>query len=83
MLISEESLAKAQVQSFLWSLTEDDNWSLFERNGFVGASTLDLPIIRRNLSTWFAEAAALYPQEDSAAAPSPAAGDETSEDASE
>lgn len=83
MLISEESLAKAEVQSFLWSLTEDDNWSLLERNGFVGASTLDLPIIRRNLSTWFAEAAALYPQEDSAFAPSPAAGDETSEDASE
>lgn len=80
MLISEESLAKAQVQSFLWRLTDDDNWPLLEQEGFVGASTLDLPIIRRNLSTWFADAEALYPQEDS---DSESAGDETSEDTSE
>lgn len=86
MLISEESLAKAQVQSFLWSLADDDNWSLLEREGFVGASTLDLPIIRRNLATWFAEAEALYPQVDSAVDSNDeneSAGDETSEDASE
>ena len=86
MLISEESLAKAQVQSFLWSLTDDDNWSLLERNGFVGASTLDLPIIRRNLSTWFAAAEALYQQADGAAEAgdeSAAAAAESSEDASE
>lgn len=86
MLISEESLAKAQVQSFLWSLTDDDNWSLLERNGFVGASTLDLPIIRRNLSTWFAEAQALYQQAegDAEAGDGNAASEaESSEDASE
>lgn len=82
MLISEESLAKAQAQSFLWSLAADENWSLLEREGFVGASTLDLRIVRRNLLTWFAEAEAQYPQEGSESG----SGDEnssTSEDASE
>ncbi len=79
MLISEESLAKAQAQSFLWRLTDDDNWALLERNGFVGASTLDLPIIRRNFSSWFAEAEALYQQAGGAAV----AGNESSEDSSE
>ena len=84
LLISEESLANAQVQSFLWRLADNDNWSLLEREGFVGASTLDLPIIRRNLATWFAQAEAAYPQDDSAADSSNGdAGDETSEDASE
>ena len=84
MLISEQALAKAQVQSFLWRLADDDNWSLLEREGFVGAHSLDLPIIRRNLATWFAQAAAAYPQGDSVAE----SGDgdeaaESSEDASE
>ena len=66
LLISEKSLAESPVQSFLWSLAADDNWALLEREGFVGSSTLDLRIIRRNLLTWFAEAEAQYPQEDSA-----------------
>ena len=86
MLISEESLAKAQVQAFLWSLSEEDNWSLLEREGFVGTSALDLPVIRRNLTTWFAEAEALYPQDGAALDSSDdnePAGDESSEDASE
>ena len=83
MLISEQSLAKRQVQSFLWRLTDEDNWSLLERNGFVGASTLDLPVVRRNLSTWFAQAEAQYPPaEDGASDENASAGDETSEDAS-
>ncbi len=81
MLVSEESLAKAEVQSFLWSLTEENNWSLLERNGFVGASPLDLPIIRRNLATWFAEAETLHPQGTSDA--DSGAEGESSEDASE
>lgn len=84
LLISEESLAKARAQSFLWSLADDDNWSLLEREGFVGVSTLDLPIIRRNLATWFAQAEALHPPEDDASESSDGdAGDEASEDASE
>ncbi len=82
LLISEESLAQSQVQSFLWRLTDEDNWSLLERNGFVGASALDLPIIRRNLTTWFAQAEAQYPAEDGASNENASAGDETSEDAS-
>ena len=86
LLIGEESLAKSQVQSFLWSLADDDNWSLLERDGFVGASTLDLPIIRRNLSTWFTQAEAAYPQEGSdleSGDEIQSAGDDSSEDASE
>jgi len=84
LLISEQALAKAQVQAFLWRLADDDNWSLLERDGFVGAHTLDLPIIRRNLATWFAQAAAAYPQDDSAAGSGDGdAGDESSEDDSE
>ena len=65
-MVSEKSLAESTVQSFLWSLAADDNWALLEREGFVGSSTLDLRIMRRNLLTWFAEAEAQYPQEDSA-----------------
>ena len=82
LLISEQSLAKSQVQSFLWRLTDEDNWSLLERNGFVGASALDLPIIRRNLTTWFAQAEAQYPPADSANDENASAEDETGEDAS-
>ncbi len=84
LLISEQALAQAQVQSFLWRLADDDNWALLQQEGFVGARTLDLPIIRRNLTTWFAQAAAAYPQDDSAADSGDGdAGDESSEDASE
>lgn len=82
LLISEESLAKRQVQSFLWRLTDEDNWSLLERNGFVGASTLDLPVIRRNLLTWFAQAESQYPPAVDANGENASAEAETGEDAS-
>ena len=86
MLISQPALAEAQVQAYLWSLAEDDNWTLLEREGFVGASTLDLPLVRRNLATWFAAAEARYPQEDGEAASGEveeSADEQASEDASE
>ena len=64
LLINESSLAKPNVQTFLWSLADENNWSLFERNGFVGTTTLELPIVRRDLLHWFAAADIRYPQAD-------------------
>ena len=64
LLINEGSLAKTKVQSFLWSLADEDNWSMFEQYGFVGTTTLKLPIIRRDLLRWFAAAELRYPQAD-------------------
>ncbi|MCY3833231.1 MAG: substrate-binding domain-containing protein [Chloroflexi bacterium] len=60
LLIRQESLAGINTQSYLWTLFSDGNLGLIEREGFVGISAPDLPAMRRQLQTSFAEAEAIY-----------------------
>ena len=60
LLIRQESLANINAQSYLWSLFSDDNWSMLEREGFIGLSALEAAGARRDLQRWFAEAEAMY-----------------------
>ena len=62
LLVNEVSLAGIGTQAFLWSLFDEGNWTALQRDGFVGASILELPIIRRDLLRWYADAEDRYPQ---------------------
>ncbi|MCY3778825.1 MAG: substrate-binding domain-containing protein [Chloroflexi bacterium] len=69
LLVSEASLAEVNVQAYLWSLLNDDNWTALERSGFISASNLELPILRRELLRWYAEAESRYPPAGEETAP--------------
>ena len=62
LLVSEASLAQVEVQSLLWTLLADDSWSSLADEGFLSASVLELPIMRRDLLGRFAQAESLYAQ---------------------
>ena len=53
LLVDGAALANINVQSLLWSLYADDNFSSFERDGFVGLELADLAAQRRELETEF------------------------------
>ena len=67
LLVDSASLANINVQSLLWHLYADDNWSNFEREGFVGMALADLAAHRRHLETQFRLAEAHVAQADSSA----------------
>lgn len=67
LLVDSASLANINVQSLLWSLYADDNWSNFEREGFVGMTSTDLATHRRQLETQFRLAEADVAQANAAA----------------
>ena len=56
LLVSEAALADVNVQSLLWSLYGDDNWTQVAGDGFIGLSALDLPALRRDLQMAFRSA---------------------------
>lgn len=68
LLIRQPSLADINTQSYLWTLYDADNWTNVEQEGFVGLSALELPSLRLELQRWFAEAEAMYPAAEEAAA---------------
>ena len=67
LLARQESLAEASAQSYLWTVYSDSNWTFFEREGFIGTSALELPVIRRDLQVAFQAAEAAYPPTDESA----------------
>ena len=81
LLANELSLADINVQSLLWSLFSDDNWTLLEREQFVGVERADLPARRRQLETLFRQAESIAPPIEDA--PEPVDGDEATQDTSE
>ena len=64
LLIRHESLGGINAQSYLWTLFSEASRSIFDREGFVGVPALELPVTRREMQSWFAEAEALYPSVD-------------------
>lgn len=64
LLIRQQSLSSVNTQSFLWTLFAADNWENVIRDGFVGASALELPAVQRELLRAFAEAEARYAAAD-------------------
>ena len=53
LIVNQDSLADVNIQSLLWSLYADGNWSMFVSNGFVGIDLADLSAHRRQLETQF------------------------------
>lgn len=80
LLISQKSLSDINAQSFLWTLFDAENWPDVEQEGFVGRAALELPSLRLELQSWFAEAEAMYLAAD--ALSDSAADSETMEDES-
>ena len=60
LLIRQESLSDISAQSFLWTLFDGENWPKVEQEGFVGLAALELPRLRLELQSWFAEAEARF-----------------------
>jgi len=56
LLVNQASLAKVEVQSFLWYLMSDDNFHFLEDQGFVGLSLADLAAARTTLQDAFTAA---------------------------
>ncbi len=61
LLIREAALADTSVQSYVWTLLDESNWSTLESEGFIGVSALELPALRRNMLRAFSEAEDKYP----------------------
>ena len=61
LLIREEALADASVQTYVWTLLNESNWAAVERQGFIGVSARELPALRRDMLRAFAEAEGKYP----------------------
>jgi phosphate transport system substrate-binding protein len=56
MVVRQDALVRTEVQSFLWFLAEDTNYTLLEEAGLTGVAFGDLPELRQQLQTAFAEA---------------------------
>jgi hypothetical protein len=56
LIVSQSRFASIEVQSFLWYLFSDGNFETFQQTGLVGPSFGELPTIRDELQTLFAEA---------------------------
>ena len=67
ILAREAALSDKTVQSLLWTLYTDEQWSQVTRAGFIGATSLELPAIRRDLQAAFLTAEANFAQLDSGA----------------
>ena len=78
LLIREEAMADINIQSLLWTLLNDLNWSKVEGEGFVGATILELPSVRRGLQRAFTAAAAKFPPSAEADATAPEDADSAS-----
>ncbi len=56
LLINKVSLARPEVQAFVWYLMSNENFPNLESNGFLGVGFGDLVDIRANLQQAFSEA---------------------------
>ncbi|MCZ2099832.1 MAG: hypothetical protein LC121_26925, partial [Anaerolineae bacterium] len=57
LIVNRISMARQEVQSLLWYLASDANYSLFASNGFAGIPFADLPNLRDWLQRTYAQAA--------------------------
>jgi phosphate transport system substrate-binding protein len=73
IVVGQSGLQNSVIQSLLWYIFSDANYSLIENSGFVGLSFGDLPALRDALQTAFTEAAAAP---DTSATPEVGATDE-------
>jgi phosphate transport system substrate-binding protein len=78
LLVNEASLTKVPVQSFLWYLASDANFTALENSGFIGVSFSDLPALRDTLQKAF-KTAAENAAKAAEATPSPDATSEATE----
>lgn len=62
LLVNNASITKVQVQSYLWFLASDDNYSVLEQAGFIGVSYGSLPALRQTLQTAYVNAAVTVSQ---------------------
>lgn len=53
MLVSTRALARTEVQSLLWFMLQDENYTRLENAGFIGVSFGDLPALRAELQQEF------------------------------
>jgi phosphate transport system substrate-binding protein len=56
LIVSQRALVRPEVQSILWFLASDDNYTLIENAGLVGLNFGDLPELRNALQGAFTEA---------------------------
>ena len=61
LLVHQEAMADINIQSFLWTLLDELNWSMVEDEGFIGVTALELPPARRDLQRAFMAAMAKFP----------------------
>lgn len=56
LILNQDSLAKPEVQAFVWFLLSNENYTTLESAGFVGLRFGDLPAIRSDLQQAFRDA---------------------------
>lgn len=56
LVINQDSLAKPEVQAFVWFLMSNENYTTLESSGFVGVRFGDLAAVRSTLQQAFREA---------------------------
>jgi phosphate transport system substrate-binding protein len=58
LIANQSSLVRPEVQSLLWFMFSDENFSAYENTDFIGLTQEQLPEIRADLQSTFAEAQA-------------------------
>lgn len=85
LIVNNGALAAPEIQSLLWYIFSDSNYSLLENAGLIGVNFGDLPAIRSELQDIFADALAssLIPEPDVEATPEIEPSDDENGDAVE
>ncbi len=53
LVVNQLSMTRSEVQSLLWTIASDANYSQLQSNGFIGLSFSSLPDLRDNLQQMF------------------------------
>lgn len=56
LIITRAALTRAEVQSLLWFLARDENFSFLETTGFIGITFADFPALRETLQSLYTQA---------------------------
>lgn len=84
LILTQSAMARPDVQSYLWFLFSDENYTAYENSAFIGIAFEDLPAIREELLARYAaaEEAVAASQADAEATAEPGA-ETTTEPATE
>ncbi len=57
LIVNQQAMTRSEIQSLLWTIASDANYSMLQSNGYIGLSFSALPDLRDSLQQMFISAA--------------------------